>query len=424
MKEIKIGLIGFGTVGSGVVEALQKDGGQIAASKGIKLVLSKIADKDLEKKRSVAVDKALLTKDAYDIINDPSIGLVIEVVGGTDPALKFILDSIRAGKHVVTSNKEVIAKHGPRIFEEADKKGVRVLFEGSVGGGIPIISSLKEILSGNFVQEVYGIVNGTTNYILSKMTLSGRDFGDVLKEAQSLGFAEADPKNDVEGYDASYKAAILAMVAFGKKVRWEDVYFEGIKGISAEDINFAKELGYVIKLLAVAKRTGGSIEVRVHPALINCEHPLAGVNDAYNAIYVKADNAGELMFYGEGAGGGPTASAVISDVIDIGLNPSSGNLKLEGNAGMVGIHESESSFYVRLKAHDAPGVLASIAGAFGEKGVSILSALQKGTVDNIATIVIITHKVKEKNFSEAIDKISGLPQIDGIGSVIRVGMEQ
>jgi homoserine dehydrogenase len=256
------------------------------------------------------------------------------------------------------------------------------------------------------------------------MSLSGREFGEVLKEAQSLGFAETDPKNDIEGYDASYKAAILAMVAFGKKVRWEDVHFEGIRCVSIEDIEFAKQMGYSIKLLAVAKRNGASIEVRVHPALISQEHPLAGVSDAFNAIYVKADNAGELMFYGEGAGGAPTASAVISDIIDICQNPSLGNVRLEGKADIVNIRDSESRFYVRLKAKDAPGVLAAIAGAFGDCKVSILSALQKETVDNIATIVIITHKVKERNFSEAMDRISKLPQVAGIGSIIRVGMEQ
>lgn len=423
-KEVKIGLIGFGTVGSGVISALQKDGDIIASSKGVKISVSKIADIDVDKKRPVSVDRSILTTDAYQVINDPSIDIVVEAVGGTDPALKFILGAIKAGKHVVTSNKEVIAKYAQEIFAEADKKGVKVLFEGSVGGGIPIISSMKEILSGNSIQEVYGIVNGTTNYILSKMTESNRDFNSVLKEAQALGYAEADPKNDVEGYDASYKAAILAMVAFGKKIKWEKVYFEGIKGIFLEDVVFAKEMGYVIKLLAIAKRNGQEVEVRVHPSLISREHPLAGVNDAFNAIYVRADNVGELMFYGEGAGGGPTASAVISDVMEIALNPSKGNISLKDDAALVDIKESDSRFYVRLKANDSPGVLAAIAGAFGDKNVSILSALQKETVDNIATIVIITHKVKENNFSEAISRISKLPQISGIGSIIRVGMEQ
>ncbi|MCX5748800.1 MAG: homoserine dehydrogenase [Candidatus Saganbacteria bacterium] len=422
-KEIKIGLIGFGTVGSGVAALLQKNALYIEKMTGVSIRIDRIADTDILRKRPVDIDMRIMTQDAYDIIKDKKIDIAVEAVGGTDPALRFVIDAINEGKHIVTSNKELMAKHGPAILEAADNKGVRVLFEGSVGGGIPIIAGLRRLLSANRIEEVYGIVNGTTNYILSDMAASGRDFSASLEAAKRLGYAESDPKNDIEGFDASFKAAILASVAFGQKVNWEKIYFEGIDGVTVEDVQYAEEMGYSIKLLAVAKRKNGGCEIRVNPVLIDKDHPLAGVSGAYNAIYVKGDSVGEQMFYGEGAGGGPTASAVVSDVIEIALNPDKGNIKLEGEAKIANIDDCESRFYVRLRAKDAPGVLAAIAGAFGDKKVSIQSALQKGTIDNIATIVIITHKVKERNFREAAETISRLPQIDTIGSIIRAGME-
>ncbi|MFA5104002.1 MAG: homoserine dehydrogenase [Candidatus Margulisiibacteriota bacterium] len=422
-KDIKIGLIGLGTVGRGIVSVLKKDAGYIKDKTGISIEIAKIADIDLSRGKDAGVGADLLTKDAYEIINDPSISIVVEAIGGEKPALDFALASLKAGKHFVTTNKELIAKHGQKILTLARERSLRVLFEGSVGGGIPILSQLRQGLSANRIEEIFGIVNGTTNYILSRMTEENMEFSQALKLAQERGFAEKDPKNDIEGYDASYKAAILASAAFDAKIKWEDVPFEGINKVSLEDVEFARDMGYVIKLLAVAKRDGNFIDVSVHPTLISAFHPLSAVKDAFNAIYVKGSAVGQVMFYGEGAGSLPTASAAIADIIEIAsangipYYPELKEIKVK-NADDI-----EGKYYIRLRADDKPGVLAAIAGAFGEKNVSIKSALQKETIDNAATIVIITHNVNARNFSDAIKKISGLSAIKEVGSVIRVGME-
>lgn len=420
---VKIGLIGLGTVGGGIVSILRDDAGHIKEKTGVSLQLTRIADTDLSKAKTAGVDESLLTKDAYDIINDPEISVVIEAIGGEKPALQFAVDCLKAGKHFVTTNKELIAKHGTEILSLAKEKGLWVLFEGSVGGGIPIISQLRKGLSANRIEEVFGIVNGTTNYILSKMTEENMGFSEALKLAQEKGFAESDPKNDIEGYDASYKAAILASTAFDVKIKWEDIPFEGIKSVSLEDVEFAREMGYVIKLLAIAKKDDKSVDVRVHPTLIGVSHPLASVKEAFNAIYVRGSAVGQAMFYGKGAGSLPTASAAIADCIEIascGTKPYYPDLK---DVQLKSPDDTEGRYYIRLRAADKPGVLAGISGAFGEKNVSIKSALQKETVDNAATIVIITHNVNARNFSDAMKKISGLPAIKEVGSVIRVGME-
>ncbi len=420
---VKIGLIGLGTVGSGIVSVLQENSGHIKEKTGIAIEIAKIADTDLSRCKAASIDPSLMTKDAYDLINDPSISVIVEAIGGEIPALKFAQDTLKAGKHFVTTNKELIAKHGQELLSLAREKGLWVLFEGSVGGGIPIMSQLRSSLASNKIEEIFGIVNGTTNYILTKMTEEEMEFGDALKLAQANGFAESDPKNDIDGFDASYKAAILASCAFDANIKWENVYFEGIRKISLEDIKFAKEMGYTIKLLAVVKKDKSSIEVRVHPTLISAAHPLASVKDAFNAIYVKGSAVGQVMFYGKGAGSLPTASAAVSDVIEIASAGSAPYYPLLKNHDIKSIDDVESRYYIRLKTADKAGVLAAIAGAFGDNDVSIQSALQKGTVDNIATIVIITHNVRGRNFSEAMKKISGLPAIIEIASVIRVGME-
>ena len=422
-KDIKIGLIGLGTVGSGIVSVLRNDAGYIKDKTGVSIEIAKIADTDLSRGKDAGVSPDLLTKNARDVINDPSISIVVEAIGGEKPALQFALDSLKAGKHFVTSNKELIAKHGQEILALAKEKGLWVLFEGSVGGGIPILSQLRKGLSANRIEEIFGIVNGTTNYILSRMTEENMGFAQALKLAQDNGFAESDPKSDIEGYDASYKAAILACTAFDVAIKWEDVQFEGIKKISLEDVEFAREMGYVIKLLAVAKRDEGSIEVSVHPTLISAFHPLASVKDAFNAIYVKGSAVGQAMFYGKGAGSLPTASAAIADCIEIALANGAPHYPELKEAKIKSADDIESRYYIRLKAADKAGVLADIAGAFGEKNVSIKSALQKETVANAATIVIITHNVNARNFSDAMKKISGLSAIKEVGSVIRVGME-
>ncbi|MFA5097001.1 MAG: homoserine dehydrogenase [Candidatus Margulisiibacteriota bacterium] len=423
-KPVKIGLLGFGTVGCGIAEVLADNADIISGKAGCRIEIGKIADPDLERQRSVKVDKKLLTANAQDVISDTSISIIAEAIGGVDPALKYILSSIEAGKHVVTSNKEVVAKHLRQINEAARNKGVKVLFEASVGGAIPILAALRRSLAANEITDVYGIVNGTTNFILSKMTGEKREFGDVLKEAQKKGFAESDPKNDIEGYDASYKAAILASLAFGVEVNWQEVKFEGISKISLEDIKYASEIGYVIKLLAIAKKTGDSVDVRVHPALVPAEHPLASVRDQFNAIYVKGNAMGASMFYGEGAGARPTASAMISDMIEICDSGSRAYYPALKKTRIKSLDEASSRYYIRLKAKDMPGVLAAVSGIFAEKKVSIQAALQKETVGSVATVVIIVHTVAERDFKKSMELIAGLPHVIEVCNTIRVGMEQ
>ncbi len=421
---VKAGLIGFGTVGAGVARLLTEDRSSIASRSGKEIELVYIADVDISKDRGIDTSRVKLTRDANDILNDPSVSIVIEAVGGTGVALEFARKALSAGKHFVTTNKELIAKHMKELSGFARKNKVSLLFEGAVGGGIPIIAPLRNSLAGNDIKEVFGIVNGTTNYILSKMTNNGWDFASTLKDAQQKGYAEADPKSDVEGYDASYKAAILAAVSFGGIVDWNDVHFEGISKISAEDIEYASGLGYVIKLLAVAKKVSAdTADVRVHPTLISKAHPLASVNDVYNAIYVRGSAVGELMFYGQGAGSLPTASAAVSDVVEIASLGGDPYYVPDRAIKVRSINEAESKYYIRMHVKEMPGVLSGISGVFGEHKVSIASVIQKETIDNIATIVIITHKVKEKEFSESLAAIEKLPTVAGIGNVIRVGME-
>ena len=419
---IYIGLIGFGTVGSGVVKVLQDNADLIEKRVGQPIKIKKIADKDLARPRIVSVEPGLLTTDVNQVLNDPEVSIIVEAIGGIEPAKKIILEAIGKGKHVVTPNKEVIAKHGEEIFKAAEKMQVSVLFEGSVGGGIPIIRPLRICLAANRIKEVHGIVNGTTNYILSKMHIEGRDFEEVLAEAKTKGYTEADPSSDIDGYDAAYKAAILAAVAFGAKVKLEDVYFEGIRKINQKDISYAKEMGYLIKLLAIAKETREGLEIRVHPTLIPQEHPLASVSGAFNAIYVKGDAVGEVMFYGEGAGALPTGSAVVGDIIEIAKKGFIPPLHFEEKK-VRKIGEISGKYYIRIQAPDKVGVLAAISSVFAEKKVSIAAVAQKETVGQVAHIVIITHITQEKAIQEALSKMKGLPEVLEISNVIRVGLE-
>ncbi|MFC1637388.1 homoserine dehydrogenase [Candidatus Margulisiibacteriota bacterium] len=412
-KRVNIGIIGFGNIGSAVASALRKNHAKILEDSGVDLHIKKICD--LRKVKAPAP----LTRNALDIIKDPEIKIVVETIGGVKPALKFILAALNNGKHVVTPNKEVIAKHMKEIMAAARKNRVQVLFEGAVGGGIPIIQPLRTELAGNQVSEIYGIVNGTTNYILSKMTEEGMELAPALKLAQTQGYAEPDPTSDIEGYDASYKAAILASVAFGLEVKWKDVYFEGITNITLEDIQYARDIGYVIKLLAIAKRVDGKVDVRVHPALVGRTHPLASVSENFNAIYVKGKPIGELMFYGPGAGGGPTASAIIADIIQVAKGGKVRPLKLR-RARLSGIDEINSRYYIRLQAPDRFGVLAGISRAFAKKKVSIAAVVQKETVGNVATIVILLDRVLEKNLKAALKIIKRLPVVRKVCNVIRI----
>ena len=413
-RQVNIGIIGLGNIGFSLLEVLRKNHSVILKNSGIDIKVKKVCD--IRKKKT----SAPFTTDPYQIINDPKISVIVEAIGGVNPALKFILAALKKGKHIVTPNKEVIAKHMKEILTAARQNRARVFFEGAVGGGIPIIGPLKECLAGNKLELVYGIVNGTTNYLLTKMTREGMEFSEALKRAKEQGFAEPDPTADINGFDAAYKAAILASVAYGAEVKLSDVYREGIAGITQEDIQYANDIGYVIKLLAITKMVEGKLDVRVHPALVSKDHPLAAVSDNFNAIYVRGYPLGELMFYGPGAGGGPTASAIISDIIASAKskiqNPKSKLKKYKIRK----IVEITSRYYIRLQAPDRFGVLAGISKAFAQKKVSIAAVVQKETVGNTATIVIILHRTAEKNLNAALKLIKKLPQVKKVCNVIRI----
>jgi homoserine dehydrogenase len=412
-KRINIGIIGFGNIGSTAAAVLRKNRSAIAENAGVDIRVKKVCD--IRRKKSPFP----FTTDPYQIIKDPEISVVVEAIGGVNPALKYILAALRNGKHVVTPNKEVIAKHMKEILSAARRNRVQVLFEGAVGGGIPIIQPLRESLVGNRIFEVYGIVNGTTNYILSKMMEEGMDFDQALKKAKDKGYAEPDPSADIKGYDASYKAAILASIAFGAEVNYKAVHVEGITSITQEDIQYAKDIGYVIKLLAIAKMVENKIDVRVHPALVPKSHPLASVSENNNAIYVKGDPVGDLMFYGPGAGGGPTASAIISDSIQVVKRPKAKGRRQKA-ARIRKIEDIQSRYYIRLQAPDRFGVLAGISKAFAKKKVSIAAVVQKETVGNVATIVILLHSVAEKNLRASLKIVEKLPVVRRLCNVIRI----
>lgn len=426
---VKVGLLGCGTVGSGVVLLLRENRDHIAQRLGRPIEIKRILELDTAKTSALGVDPAVVTQDINDILNDPEIEIVVEVMGGIEPARTFVLEALRQGKNVVTANKDLIALHGRELFETACEKSRDLYFEASVGGGIPIISPLKQSLAANNIQAIFGIVNGTTNYILTKMSLEGRDYAEVLREAQELGYAEADPTSDVGGLDAARKAAILASIAFGTRVTFPDVYVEGITNISPLDIAYGKELGYVLKLLAIAKEENGEIDVRVHPAFIPSHHPLASVNDVFNAVFIRGDFVGDVMHYGRGAGQRPTASAVVGDIIEVARNAE------HGDSGRISctcidhkrikpINEIKTRYYLRLLAKDRPGVLAGIAGVFGNQQVSLASVIQKRTQGSMAELVFVTHQVEEGNMQDALKILSGMAIVGGICNVIRVEGEE
>lgn len=422
---VKIGLLGLGTVGGGVVKLLDRNGALIAQKLGRPLEIKKILVRDLNRPRRVKVNSELLTTQADTILKDPEIDIIVEVMGGLEPAREYILEALRQGKSVVTANKDLLAVHGKELFAAAESGGSDLLFEASVGGGIPIVHSLKECLAGNRIRQVMGIVNGTTNYILTKMSQEGREFAEVLEEAQRLGFAEADPRSDIEGDDAARKMAILASIAFGTRITYPEVYHEGIAHLHPQDINYAADLGYAIKLLGIARKEEGVVEVRVHPALVPLQHPLASVGGVFNAIFVEGDAVGEAMFYGQGAGEMPTASAVVGDIMEAARNI------IQGTRGRISctcfnekavkpMGEIETRYYLRMIVKDRPGVLAAIAGVFGERQVSLASVIQVGMVGEQAELVFITHRVREQNLMEALEILAGLPVVNKIASVIRV----
>lgn len=424
-RNINVGLLGCGTVGGGVWKVLQKNKDIIFKRTGAEIKITRVLDRNFDKAVAVGVPAELITSRFEDILEDDSIEIVVEVLGGTTIAGDFIKAAMRAGKNIVTANKDLLAQDGEALYKIADENNVDIYFEASVGGGIPIIRPMKESLAGNSIEAIYGIVNGTTNYMLTKMSEEGSDYEEVLAEAKEKGYAESDPTSDVEGYDAARKLAILASIAFNTRVSFKDVYVEGITKITAEDMMYAKELNYVVKLLAIGKEKDGKIEVRVHPTFISNTHPIASVNDVFNAIFVKGDAVGDVMFYGRGAGEMPTASAVVGDITAVAKNILQGNGRgmactCYDNKEIKDIGETEAKYYVRMQVSDRPGVLAAIASVFGNQEVSLASVIQKRNMQNQAEIVWVTHQVLEKNLQDALKIIGGLSIVEAISNVIRV----
>lgn len=428
LEPIKIALLGLGNVGSGVWEILQRSRDQIAVRAGASLEIGGILVRTIDKPRQVTPESSLLTTDAYALLDDPTMPIVVETIGcpggSTDPARSYILHALRAGKHVVTANKEVLAKHANELSAASAQGGGGLYYEASVAGGIPIIKALRESLAANRVQALMGIINGTTNYMLTRMASMKSSFASVLAEAQAHGYAEADPTSDVEGHDAAYKLAILASIAFGADIEVGDIYREGITRITPEDLEYAQELGMVIKLLAIAKEEDGAVEVRVHPTMIPVAHPLASVSDVFNAVFVQGDAAGDLMFYGRGAGSLPTGSAVVADCIDAAQNLRRGvSAPLNGlrqRPVLLPMDDTVSRYYVHARVVDRPGVLAAIATVFGEAEVSIESVIQKGQRQDPVSLVFVTHRVKERNLRSALSRIDNLSVVREISNVIRV----
>lgn len=426
-ESIGIGLLGLGVVGGGVAKALMERAEALAAQVGCPLCLRKILEKDLAKARASKMDTALFTTDPAEVIGDPDIDIIIEALGGERPALDFIKEAMGRGKHVVTSNKEVLAKHFPELLSLAKEKGVDILYEASVGGGIPLIAPFKQDLLANKISAIYAIINGTTNYILTRMASEGLDFSSALKQAQKLGYAEADPTNDIEGIDAAYKLAILATLAFHTEVRPQDVYCEGISRLSSRDFRYARELGYEIKLLAIAKEKDASIEVRVHPVFLPEDLLLAKVDGVYNAVQVEGDLVGRVLFYGQGAGAAPTSSAVVADVINIARRINLGvtitpTLRLDPTKKIKPISEIETRYYLRMSTVDRPGVLAKISKILGDNLISISSVIQKESdvSADVAEIVLMTYPAQERAMQKAMGEIERLDVVREISNFVRV----
>lgn len=427
MKKVKIALLGLGNVGRGVWMILNSNKEEIMKRCGYEVEVAKVLVRDKNKPRGVDIPNELVTTDFNEVLEDDSIKIVVEVMGGMEPAREYMLRCMEKKKHIVTANKMLLATSGDELFEKADEMGIMFQYEASVAGGIPIIKGIDESLTANKIQNLYGIVNGTTNYILSKMELEDADFDEALKEAQEKGYAEADPTSDVEGYDAQYKLAILSSLAFGSKIDVKNVYREGITKIQAVDMKYAKEFKMGIKLLAIAKEVDGKVELRVHPTMIPKKHPLANVYDSYNAVFIKGNAVGDLMFYGRGAGDLPTGSAVVSDIVSIvrsNVDTENPNPVVKNNLWereILDMGAIRSKFYIRATVLDESGVLGEITAILGNHNVSIRSVIQKGDEeDGQVTIVLVTHKTNEAQIDNAIKEIKELKSVNKIDNIIRI----
>jgi len=431
-QKINVGLIGLGTVGSGVAKILQTNGDLIHRRLGVPIEIVKVAVRDLKRDRGVSLKSGVLTTDPMEVATHPDIDIVVELIGGYEPAKQLILEAISRGKQVVTANKALLAEHGDEIFSKARAASIQVGFEASVGGGIPVVKTLKESLAANRILSIYGIINGTSNYILSKMTDEDRPFPDVLAEAQKAGYAEADPTFDIEGIDSAHKLAILVNLAFGTKLKPSDIFTEGISSIRPIDIDFGKEFGYKLKLLAIAKYRDGKVESRVHPTMVPDDYPIAKIQGVYNAIQIVGDACGDIMLYGRGAGSLPTGSAVVGDIIDIGRNiligPSRALPTPPDGVKPIEVQPMENItalYYVRLMVFDRPGVLSEISGIFGRYNISIASVIQRGRKAGSAVpLVFMTHTALERDMRRALVEIKQLACMSEDPVLIRVEGEE
>jgi len=426
---INIGIIGFGTVGAGTARILMQKRKELESRLGCPIVLRRIADLDIKRDRGIKLSAGVLINNAQALLNDPEIDIVVELMGGIHPAKEFVLQALRNGKHVVTANKALLATEGHEIFKTVQRNNVHIGFEASVAGSIPIIKIVRESLVGNTIQSIYGIINGTSNYILTKMTEEGIDFETALREAQALGYAEADPTFDIEGIDSAHKLTILASLAFGIPFSFKKIYTEGITKITPLDIQFATEFGYKIKLLAIAKQDGKDVEVRLHPTMLPVNHLIASVNGVFNAIYIKGDAIGSQLYYGKGAGEMPTGSAVVSDIMDIAgiirtgvkertrskIMPERPDLKIRK------MDDIRTRYYLRFSALDKPGVLSKISGILGKYNISIESMIQKGRkVQKAVPVVLMTHDARERDMMQALKEINRLSIVSGKTVYLRV----
>ena len=424
---VNVGLIGLGTVGSQVAERLLSWGPQLSRRAGVELCLKRVLVRDVAKRRSIEISPDLLTANPAEVLEDRSVEVLIEVAGGDEPMRSYIEQAIQAGKHVITANKVVMAKHGPELLDQAAERNVDVYFEAAVGGGIPLISAFRTDLQANRIERVSAVINGTTNYVLGRMASAGIGMADAIREAQDAGYAEADPTDDIGGFDATYKLAILASIAYEIKVRPGEIYREGIDGIEPVDFRYARELGYAIKLIAHTQRHPGRVEARVHPAMIPLDHPLARVEGAENAVFVEGDLVGQVLLVGQGAGGRPTASAVVGDLIDLARSIRRGvqsrpSFSFDDRIGVVPIGEVKTRAYYRIQAEDRPGVVAAVGQVFAEEGVSISSFIQKDAFshDQTAELVVTTHPSLDASLRRARERMAGLESIRAVSAFLRV----